>query len=126
MERAANKVDFTLSFIGTPSEPDGVQCKHGPAECIGNIFELCAARLYPDPKLYLGFTTCLENDYEKIPAQNLIEDCAHEHGLNFRKIVKCATDENRIGMDMLRASVIRSMDANVNISCTVSAIFRMI
>ena len=126
MERAASKVDFTLSFIGTPTEPDGVDCKHGPAECIGNTFELCAARLYPDPKLYLGFVMCLENDYEKIPEQELVAGCAREHGLNFGKIDKCVSDENRLGMGMLRASVTRSMDANVSISCTVSVIFRMI
>lgn len=126
MERAASKVDFTLSFIGTPTQLDGVQCKHGPAECIGNTFELCAAHLYPDPKLYLGFVMCLENDYEKIPDQELIENCAQGHGLDFRKIVSCVSDESRLGMGMLRASVTRSMDANVSISCTVSAIFQMI
>lgn len=122
MERAASKVDFTLSFIGTPTEPDGVDCKHGPSECIGNTFELCAARHYPDPKLYLGFTMCLENQYDKIPEQELVEGCSHEHGLNFPKIFKCVSDENKLGMDMLRQSVTRSMDANVSISCTVSAI----
>jgi len=124
MERAASKVDFTLSFIGTLNEPDGVACKHGPTECVGNIIELCAARLYPDPKLYLGFTMCLANEYEKIPDQELVEGCALRHGLSFSEIIKCASDENGLGRDMLRASVTRSMEANVSISCTVSAIFR--
>lgn len=33
MMRASDKVNFTLSFIGTPTENDGVACKHGPEEC---------------------------------------------------------------------------------------------
>ena len=125
MERVASKVDFTLSFIGTLTEPDGVACKHGPAECVGNTIELCAARLYPDPELYLGYTMCLANDYENIPGQELVERCALEHGLSFNNIMKCASDENRLKSGMLKASVTRSMDANVSISCTVSTIFRM-
>ena len=123
MERTASRVDFTLSFIGTPTDPDdGVECKHGPTECLGNIIELCAARLFPDPKLYLGFAMCLANEYTKIPERTLVQNCALEHGLSFDKIADCAGDESGLGMDMLRASVTRSMDANVSISCTVSAI----
>lgn len=33
MMRAEDKVNFTLSFIGTPTTNDGVHCKHGPDEC---------------------------------------------------------------------------------------------
>lgn len=33
MQRVIDKVDFTLSYIGTPTENDGVACKHGPEEC---------------------------------------------------------------------------------------------
>lgn len=37
MMRTSDKVNFTLSFIGTPTENDGVACKHGPEECeLGN------------------------------------------------------------------------------------------
>lgn len=48
MQRVGDKVNFTLSFIGTPTDNDGVACKHGPAECLGNIIELCAQRLTPN------------------------------------------------------------------------------
>jgi hypothetical protein len=54
MQRVLDKVNFTLSYIGTPTDNDGVDCMHGPEECMGNIIELCAAKLYPDPKIYLG------------------------------------------------------------------------
>jgi len=33
MQRVHDKVNFTLSFIGKPTEDDGVACMHGPAEC---------------------------------------------------------------------------------------------
>jgi hypothetical protein len=84
---------------------------HGPGECIGNIVELCAAELYPDPKLYLGFTMCLMKEYEHIPEKSLIEDCALEHSLDFAKLNECATrDDGGFGMGMLRDSVRRSKD----------------
>jgi hypothetical protein len=84
---------------------------HGPEECMGNIIELCAAELYPDPKLYLGFTMCLMKEYEEIPDRSLIEDCALEHSLDFAKLNECATrDDGGFGMGMLRDSVRRSKD----------------
>jgi hypothetical protein len=84
---------------------------HGPEECMGNIVELCAAELYPDPKIYLGFTMCLTRDYDEIPQRSLIEDCALEHSMDFAKLNECATrDDGGFGMGMLRNSVRRSKD----------------
>lgn len=34
MQRVIDKVNFTLSYIGTPTANDGVDCKHGPEECM--------------------------------------------------------------------------------------------
>lgn len=86
---------------------------HGPGECMGNIVELCAAELYPDPKLYLGFTMCLMKEYEHIPEKSLIEDCALEHSLDFAKLNECATrDDGGFGMGLLRDSVRRSKDVS--------------
>jgi hypothetical protein len=97
-----------------------VACKHGPAECLGNIIELCAQRLYPEPKTYLGFVMCLTKDYEEIPQRSLIEDCALEHAIDFQTLNECATkDDGAFGIDMLRGSVQRSANAGVTKSCTV-------
>ncbi|KAI8946069.1 hypothetical protein F4801DRAFT_583769 [Xylaria longipes] len=109
MIRAHEKVNFTLTYIGTPTENDGVECKHGPGECMGNIIELCAHQLYPDPKIWLGFTMCLTRDYPAIPQRELVEDCALEHAVDFEKLNECATrDDGAFGMAMLRESVKRS------------------
>ncbi|KAL2024584.1 hypothetical protein VTK56DRAFT_7627 [Thermocarpiscus australiensis] len=121
MQKAHDKVNFTLSFIGTPTDNnDGVACKHGPEECLGNIIELCAQRLYPDPKTFLGFTMCLARDYQHIPQRGLIEDCALEHAIDFDKLNECATkDDGAFGVGMLRESVRRTAEAGVTKSCTV-------
>ncbi|KAF2188261.1 hypothetical protein K469DRAFT_566906 [Zopfia rhizophila CBS 207.26] len=121
MQNVSDKVDFRLSFIGrTTEEDDGVQCKHGQTECLGNILELCAASVYPDPKIYLGFTMCLERNYKEIPKKELIEDCALEHGIDFEKLNHCVSQEDgAYAMGMLRDSVERSANLNVTKSCTV-------
>ncbi|KAK4109537.1 hypothetical protein N656DRAFT_800770 [Canariomyces notabilis] len=112
MQKVHDKVNFTLSFIGTPTDrDDGVACKHGPEECLGNIIELCAQRLYPDPKTFLGFTMCLTRDYKHIPQRSLIEDCALEHAIDFDALNECATrDDGALGVGMLRASVKRTAE----------------
>ncbi|KAK4189295.1 hypothetical protein QBC35DRAFT_514171 [Podospora australis] len=121
MQKVLDKVNFTLSFIGTPTEhDDGVACKHGAEECLGNIIELCAQRLYPDPKTYLGFVMCLTKDYTHIPQRSLIEDCALEHAIDFNVLNDCATkDDGAFGQNMLRGSVKRTAAAGVTKSCTV-------
>ncbi|KAI4868679.1 hypothetical protein F4820DRAFT_102147 [Hypoxylon rubiginosum] len=114
MMRVYDKVNFTLSYIGTPTENDGVDCKHGPGECMGNIIELCAHHLYPDPKIYLGFTMCLTRDYRSIPQRELVEDCALEHAIDFEKLNDCAMqDDGGLGVAMLRESVRRSASVRV-------------
>ena len=147
MQRVYTKVNFTLSFIGTPTNSDdGVACKHGPEECkwkiafpfwetdgtdvphvetdmltgctfllgLGNIIELCAQKLYPDPKIFLGFTMCLTKNYDEIPQRSLIEDCALEHAIDFDKLNQCATkDDGALGMALLKDSVKRSADVRI-------------
>lgn len=137
MQNISDKVDFTLSYIGKhvirpqllsfadgnrPTyHDDGVSCMHGPGECLGNIVELCAADLYPDPKIYLGFTMCLSDDYSHIPDKDLMESCALEHGLDFDKLNDCSSkDDGGYGIDLLRQSVTRSANAHVQYSCTAS------
>ncbi|KIW01951.1 uncharacterized protein PV09_06788 [Verruconis gallopava] len=121
MSRVASKVNFTLSYIGTPTEPDdGVACMHGPGECLGNILELCAAYLYPDPKIYLGFTLCMSKQYPDIPSRELVHDCALEHGIAFEKLNECASrDEGAFGTGLLRSSVRHSSEVGVTMSCTI-------
>ncbi|KAJ9669592.1 hypothetical protein H2201_000459 [Coniosporium apollinis] len=121
MQNASDKVDFTLSYIGKVyPHGDEVECKHGQGECLGNILELCAASLYPDPKIYLGFTMCLSNNYSLIPQRSFVTDCALEYGIDFDKLNDCMSkDDGSYGVGLLKESVQRSAEANVTYSCTV-------
>ena len=88
------------------------------------MLELCAADLYPSPRVYLGFTMCLFNDYSHIPSNDLVRGCALEHGIDFEKLNDCASkDHGENGMALLRKSVKRSGKAGVQTSCTVGASF---
>ncbi|KAF2719100.1 hypothetical protein K431DRAFT_229434 [Polychaeton citri CBS 116435] len=126
MVNVSHLVKFNLDFIGKETEHDPktnqteIVCMHGPTECLGNILELCSASLYPNPKIHLGFTMCLSHDYPDIPARELIEDCALEHGIDIAKLNACAIeDDGRRGQELLRQSVERSHDLGVERSCTV-------
>lgn len=119
MERVSSKVDFQLSFLGRPTENDGVECMHGAPECLGNILLLCAAHYYPTP-LALPFAMCLENDYKNIPNEELVRQCALEHAVDFEKLNECASDQDTaLGLKLLRDSVERSISLQVRKSCTV-------
>ncbi|KAM3424692.1 hypothetical protein BST61_g6679 [Cercospora zeina] len=121
MQKISDKVDFRLSYIGSVTDhDDGVKCLHGQEECLGNIIELCAADLYPDPKIYLGFTMCLTREYQRIPERALLEDCALEHGIDFERINKCTTDDDGVlAVERLQASFNHSASVGVTTSCTV-------
>lgn len=91
---------------------------HDPPECLGNIIQLCAAHIYPDPKIYLGFSTCMTKEYRRVPDRDLVEGCANEHGIEFNLLNQCISDEGK-GAEYLRSSIQRSKDNNVTKSCTV-------
>lgn len=97
---------------------DAVACMHGPSECLGNMIQLCAARIYPDPKIYLGFANCLTSSYARIPDKDFVQDCAMEHGVDFERVNRCISDEGH-GTELLRQSMLRSQENNVTKSCTV-------
>ncbi|KAI4255799.1 MAG: hypothetical protein LQ352_002399 [Teloschistes flavicans] len=119
MEQVVDKVDFTLSFIGSVDSNDSVHCKHGATECLGNMLALCAINLYPhDPVIYLGFSNCLISTYSKIPSRELVEPCALEHGIPFEDLNACVSEEGK-GLDLLTDSIERSEAAGVKRSCTV-------
>ena len=95
-------------------------CKHGQEECLGNIIELCAAHLHPDPKIYLGFTMCMTRQYEDIAKKELVEDCALEHGISMEELNDCTSkDDGSFGIEMLKESFNRTSEAGVSKSCTV-------
>ena len=94
---------------------------HGETECLGNMVLLCAAHLYPDPKLHLGYANCVIGEYKEIPDRGLFEGCAMEHGIDFEKVNKCISSDDGYGrgMELLRQSFEWTKENNVTRSCTV-------
>jgi len=120
MQNISASVSFTLSYIGKTEGDEDVVCKHGPQECLGNMIELCAAQRYPDPKIYLGFTMCLSNSYDRIPKEDLVKSCALEYGMSFDEVNKCMSeDDGEQVIGLLRDSVEHSEEVGVKKSCTV-------
>lgn len=63
---------------------------------------------------------CLTREYQKIPEQDLIDDCALEHGIETNRLKKCTTDDDGyLAVDNLRASFNRTAAAGVTKSCTI-------
>ena len=111
------------TYIGTPDDSNaGMACKHGPDECLGDMLELCAYELHKDrPQMWLGFINCMGQNYQEIPQDAHVSNCASEYGLSFEQLERCAAseDENR-GMELLRASARRAIDRGISTSCTVT------
>ena len=122
LSQVSAHVNFTLSYIGQATDhDDGVECKHGPTECLGNILQLCAEDLYDDPKQWVGFAMCMEKQFDSIPERWLVQECAAEFGIDFWKLNDCASKEDgAYGIGLLRHSVERTKNAGVTLSCTVS------
>lgn len=113
-------ISLTDNLHSTDDSDDGVICMHGQTECLGNELELCAAHLYPDPKIYLGFTMCLSNSFSEIPSHDLVQECALEHGIDFSRLNQClSADDGAYGAGLLRKSIQRSAAKNVTKSCTI-------
>lgn len=118
--------DITLLLnIHSPTANDGVACMHGAEECMGNIIELCAAYLYPEPRIYLGFVMCLTRDYKEIPQEELVQDCALEHGIDFDKLNACSSSDDGFGIEMLRKSVTRSKEVWLLCTHHIATVFRI-
>ena len=97
---------------------------HGPDECLGNMFELCAFQLYQhEPKQWLPFYNCMFRDYPSIPKREYIHNCANECGMDFDKLNKCASDEGEDGgFEMLRRDARRSQELGIKTSCTITVV----
>lgn len=53
---------------------------------------------------------CLTRDYNEIPQEPLVQDCALEHGIDFDKLNSCSSSDDGFGIEMLRKSVTRSKE----------------
>lgn len=81
-------------------------CRHGPAECTGNIHELCVASLYPSRAHWWSFVQC-SNAHGRLEVgkEEVSKECALAGGLNWQKIEDCIAEE---GEALLKASIVQT------------------
>lgn len=82
-------------------------CRHGPAECTGNIHELCTASIYPSPDQWWPFVIC-SNAHGRfaVGTDEVSKECAEGLGLSWDKIKSCVGAEGKDGGEaMLKDSV---------------------
>jgi len=105
-------VDFSLDYIGDV-QPDGtLTSMHGPAEVIGDIAQLCAARIAPDR--YLDMIVCQNRNTREIDTN--WDSCARETGVPVLPLRACVNGEE--GHRLLAASFTRSAAREANGSPT--------
>lgn len=107
------------------AESNGISCKHGPEECLGNMLHLCGAQLAtppspPLPEDYFAFSKCLLDNYPQVANGTFVKACADSNDVDFDAVNECAADIGpEGGISLLEQSVKRSSDAGVQKSCTV-------
>ena len=76
-------------------------CRHGAAECKGNIHELCTASLYPREKWW-PFVIC-SNAHGRfaVGTDEVSKECAGGLGLSWEKISNCVDAEGKDGGNAL-------------------------
>ncbi len=111
LDKLGDSVVFKLDFISTDNGDGTFRSLHGDTETKGNIVQLCAAKYNPDK--YMDMVVCMNKNTAGIPGN--WEQCAA--GLDSAKIKTCY--EGQEGIDLLKASVKRSEEAQASGSPTI-------
>ena len=119
-------VDLRLNYIANETAPGVFVCRHGPAECEGDMQQLCARQHAPPQKqqrrddgsnpVWFDFALCQSNSSKLIPTNGA--SCAASVGLDFSTIDSCV--QGGEGASLLSASAARRTNANESISCTIN------
>ncbi|PCH41160.1 hypothetical protein WOLCODRAFT_69436 [Wolfiporia cocos MD-104 SS10] len=128
LKRVANKVDLSLTFIGTPnaSEPNfGVTCMHGPEECAGNVQELCVMK-YAPAEHFWEFVQCQNyQGREKIGLPETALQCANSAKIDWEGsgAGTCTgldgSGKAAEGVQLLQDSVKATRELGIQKSCTI-------
>ncbi|CAL1700956.1 unnamed protein product [Somion occarium] len=128
VSRTGDKIDLSLTFIGkiNSSEPDyGVTCMHGPAECAGNVQELCAVKYEETPRWWKFIQCQNAQGRYKVGEPEVVFQCAKETGIDWQNgpTGKCAgTDgqgKGEKGIRLLQESVKHTESLGIQKSCTI-------
>jgi interferon gamma-inducible protein 30 len=73
---------------GSPDDAAGVQCQHGPGECLHNRYINCAQQAQPDQDKWFPYVECLATNMRDIAAER--DACARKAGLDAAALQSCA------------------------------------
>ena len=109
-------INFTVSFIAHETNPNQIECMHGPDECAGNKQQLCVQSMCSQTTL-LKFLQCQSRQLGNIP--NNGEQCFQEASdgkLKWSEVDTCVKSVK--GEELLRQSLQRTRAASAKKSCT--------
>ncbi|CAN7937114.1 unnamed protein product [Ixodes hexagonus] len=66
--------------------PPTFVCRHGAAECLGNILHSCAITLYPDTEVHLNFIACTLRTWKP---ERAVKKCTRDVQMESQKILGC-------------------------------------
>jgi len=95
-------VNISEYFLGEVDGDNNFDCPHGPAECQGDMIELCAQAV-TGAKSEWGWWNmgvCMQADYDNIPDN--AQSCAQQAGLDWSAINDCVN--NGMGDKLLTQS----------------------
>jgi len=117
LKKIGNNMDFQLNFIGNvdPNQSTGFSSMHGESEVLGNIWQLCAAKHYPENYKYMDFILCQNQNMRAIPTNS--ESCAGKTGLDAAKLKACV--EGAEGKALMGISVGRAKNRRATGSPTI-------
>ncbi len=76
----------------------GIQCQHGPNECLFNTLQSCAVSLNPEPSVWLPFIHCLETHGST--QGKYAEKCAQTFKLDWAALNQCWTGPKGQALDL--------------------------
>jgi len=126
LRQVGPKMDLKLVYVANlnSTEPEfGITCLHGPAECAGNVQQLCAAKY---SEKWWDFVRCQnEQGRFQVGLPDVALECAKTVGIDWETtaVGKCAgldgSGKASEGVQLLRESLLKGKALGIEKSCTV-------
>ncbi|KAN0126780.1 hypothetical protein V8E52_000420 [Russula decolorans] len=126
--RVSKKIELSLAYVATlnGSDPDfGATCMHGPAECAGNVQQLCVAKHTP---MWTWWEFIMCQNYQgrgHIGSADVALKCARTHNIDWEEsgVGQCigldGSGKGREGVQLLHDSIRAAEALGITKSCTV-------
>lgn len=107
LKKLGDGAKVTFHYIGSGKDGN-FNCMHGPAECAGDIQQLCV-QAHGSRDQLLDFVVCQDNSQMDIPGNG--QTCATRAGLDWSAIDACVKGAE--GSDLMTASLASSTEKGI-------------